>query len=46
MQDLQREGNIQGEEVGKGKLHGIRGDSGGVILEGAHGQASWNKYTT
>ena len=30
---------IQVKEVGKGKLPIIWGDSGGVVLEGSHGEA-------
>ena len=38
-------GNIQGEEAGDGKLLRVWGNSGGVIIEGAHGEAAWQKCT-
>ena len=45
MQGLWREGNVQGVEAVKSKFHSILGDSGDVFLEGAHGEAAWQKYT-
>ena len=38
-------GDIQGEEAVEGKFFRVRGNSGGVILEGAPVEASWNKCT-
>ena len=26
-------------------MHSIWGDSGSIVLEGAHGKAAWQKYT-
>ena len=36
---------MMGEEEGGVKLHRVRGDSGGVVHEEAHGEAVWQKYT-
>ena len=46
MKGHRRGGNILGEEAGEGKLHIMWGDSVNVVLEGAHGEAEWQKYTS
>ena len=38
-------GGFQGEEADEGKLYSIRGYSGGVVLEGTHGEAAWKNST-
>ena len=38
-------GNIQGEEVVEGKFLRMWGDSGNVVLEGAHGEAACHNCT-
>ena len=39
-------GDIQGEEAAEGNLLRVWGNSGNVVLEGAHGEASRQKCTT
>ena len=36
-------GNLQGEESGEGELHNMWSDSGGVIPEKTHGEATWKE---
>ena len=33
-------GNLQEEEAGEGKLHSMRSDSGGIVPEGTHVEAT------
>ena len=39
-------GDIQGEEAAEGNLLRVWGNSGNVVLEGAHGEAARQKCTT
>ena len=39
-------GGTQVEEAGEGKLRRMWGDSDGIVLEGAYGEAAWKNCTT